>query len=151
MLLLHVCVHHLAHYLNEPCVTSCSIGAVPPFGFLLGEGEGAGVRVLIDASVRDLGGDCPVLVGGGRAETVLKMTVEHLLHVVGCENATCGAIDKELVYDLCRSAPPPSHPSDAPKPIPLHSSSATPAPAPPLRLACDSSIARTGRWLLLHF
>ena len=73
---------------------------MPPFGFLLGEGEGAGVRVLIDASVRDLGGDCPVLVGGGRAETVLKMTVENLLHDVDFENAICGAIGKGLVYDL---------------------------------------------------
>ena len=129
---------------NKTCVTSCSIGAVPPFGFLPGEGHEAGVRVLIDESVRDLGGNFLVLVGGGMAETVLKITVDCLMHVVDCENATGGVIDTGLIYDLCRSAPPPSSSSsDAPLPIPLDSTSAMHA-APPLRLACDSSLARAG-------
>ena len=117
---------------------------MPPFGFLPGEVEGGGVRVLIDASVRDLGEGCSVLVGAGSAETVLRISVGYLLHIVGCENATGGVIDSELVYDLCRSAPLPSSSPVAPQPIPPDCHSM------PLRLACDSSISRAGFQPYLH-
>jgi hypothetical protein len=135
------------------------IGSVPPFGFLPGEKDGmAPVQVLMDASVHDLGPNCSVLVGGGSADTVLKISVDNLLYVLSCENGKSGMREIETVQDLCRS----NHSAAAaasgggsgggdvaavPQPCPMNLADSS-SPPSFLRLACDASIARAGEQFL---
>jgi hypothetical protein len=135
---------------------SLRIGSVPPFGFLPGEKDGMGVRVLMDASVQNLGPTCSVIVGGGSPDTVLKISVEDLLYVLNIENGKSDMREIETVQDLCRSNHSACVDSGGgcsggdvavvPQPCPVNSADSG-SPASALRLACDSSIARAGEQL----
>ncbi len=117
---------------------------MPPIGFLPAERDGMGVRVLMDSNVLNLGPDCCVLVGGGSADTVLKISVANLLHAISCENSKSDLTDVETVHDLCRSNHSPG--TATPQLTLLNPGDASEA-ASALRLACDPSVARAGRIL----
>ncbi len=115
---------------------------MPPIGFLPAERDGMGVRVLMDSNVSNLGPDCCVLVGGGSADTVLKISVANLLHAISCENSKSDMTDVATVHDLCRSNHSPG--IATPQLTLLNAGDASEA-ASALRLACDPSVARAGR------
>ena len=119
------------------------IGAVPPVGFLPGEEIGTGVRVLMDKCVHSLGLDCSVLVGGGESDTVLRISVNNLLHAIKCENAKSALSTVDPVHDLCRCTDFPGSP-DTQKTISLKSCVVS-STASILRFACDPSIAKAGK------
>jgi len=111
-------------------------------GFLPGEEIGTGVTVLMDKCVHSLGLDCSVLVGGGESDTVLRISVNNLLHAIKCENAKSALSSVDPVHDLCRCADFPGSPDT--QPISLKSCVVS-STASILRFACDPSIAKAGK------
>ncbi len=116
---------------------------MPPIGFLPGQTDGMGVRVLIDKCVRSLGSTCCVLVGGGSPDVVLKISVDNLLHAIANENAKHDMGDTETAHDLCRCNNDPA-PADLQSTIMNLSNPGNPVST--LRLACDSTLARAGEF-----
>jgi hypothetical protein len=128
-----------------PPFAACSIGAVPPVGFVNEGGAASSVLLLMDQSVCDLGSDCCVLVGGGSRDTVIKMTVAALRRVIINENEASQTSSScvEPIRDLCRSSSPSC--SDD-----LYTASLDSKRAPLLQFACDLSIARAGIFPFAH-